>query len=154
MDISDFLQNDAVITLRASSKKQLLQDLAKQAKVLTGLNDAKIFEVLLEREKLGSTGLGKGVAIPHGKLSGLSSLQGIFAKLDKPIDFDSVDNSPVDLVFLLLAPEQAGADHLTALARVSRYLRNQDNCEKLRNTDDQDGLYILLTQNELSLIHI
>ncbi|MAI06643.1 MAG: PTS IIA-like nitrogen-regulatory protein PtsN [Alphaproteobacteria bacterium TMED87] len=148
MDISDFLQNDAVITLRASSKKQLLQDLAKQAKVLTGLNDAKIFEVLLEREKLGSTGLGKGVAIPHGKLSGLSSLQGIFAKLDKPIDFDSVDNSPVDLVFLLLAPEQAGADHLTALARVSRYLRKQDNCEKLRNTDDQDGLYILLTQNE------
>ena len=148
MDISDFLQNDAVITLRVSSKKQLLQDLAKQAKILTGLNDAKIFEVLLEREKLGSTGLGKGVAIPHGKLSGLSSLQGIFAKLDKPIDFDSVDNSPVDLVFLLLAPEQAGADHLTALARVSRYLRNQDNCEKLRNTDDQDGLYILLTQNE------
>ena len=148
MDISDFLQNDAVITLRASSKKQLLQDLAKQAKVLTGLNDSKIFEVLLEREKLGSTGLGKGVAIPHGKLSGLSSLQGIFAKLDKPIDFDSVDNSPVDLVFLLLAPEQAGADHLTALARVSRYLRKQDNCEKLRNTDDQDRLYILLTQNE------
>ena len=148
MDISDFLQNDAVITLRVSSKKQLLQDLAKQAKILTGLNDAKIFEVLLEREKLGSTGLGKGVAIPHGKLSGLSSLQGIFAKLDKPIDFDSVDNSPVDLVFLLLAPEQAGADHLTALARVSRYLRKQDNCEKLRNTDDQDGLYILLTQNE------
>jgi len=148
MDISDFLQNDAVITLRVSSKKQLLQDLAKQAKILTGLNDAKIFEVLLEREKLGSTGLGKGVAIPHGKLSGLSSLQGIFAKLEKPIDFDSVDNSPVDLVFLLLAPEQAGADHLTALARVSRYLRNQDNCEKLRNTDDQDGLYILLTQNE------
>lgn len=148
MDISDFLQNDAVITLRASSKKQLLQDLAKQAKILTGLNDAKIFEVLLEREKLGSTGLGKGVAIPHGKLSGLSSLQGIFAKLEKPIDFDSVDNSPVDLVFLLLAPEQAGADHLTALARVSRYLRKQDNCEKLRNTDDQDGLYILLTQNE------
>ena len=148
MDISDFLQNDAVITLRVSSKKQLLQDLAKQAKILTGLNDAKIFEVLLEREKLGSTGLGKGVAIPHGKLSGLSSLQGIFAKLEKPIDFDSVDNSPVDLVFLLLAPEQAGADHLTALARVSRYLRKQDNCEKLRNTDDQDGLYILLTQNE------
>ena len=148
MDISDFLQNDAVITLRVSSKKQLLQDLAKQAKILTGLNDAKIFEVLLEREKLGSTGLGKGVAIPHGKLSGLSSLQGIFAKLEKPIDFDSVDNSPVDLVFPLLAPEQAGADHLTALARVSRYLRKQDNCEKLRNTDDQDGLYILLTQNE------
>tara|TARA_B100000073_G_C23647697_1_gene539278 strand:- start:92 stop:550 length:459 start_codon:yes stop_codon:yes gene_type:complete len=148
MDISDFLQNDAVITIRASSKKQLLQDLAKQAKILTGLNDDKIFDVLLQREKLGSTGLGKGVAIPHGKLSGLSSLQGIFAKLDKPIDFDSVDNSPVDLVFLLLAPEQAGADHLTALARISRYLRNQDNCEKLRNTDDQDGLYVLLTQNE------
>ena len=148
MDISDFLQNDAVITIRASSKKQLLQDLAKQANILTGLNDDKIFDVLLQREKLGSTGLGKGVAIPHGKLSGLSSLQGIFAKLDKPIDFDSVDNSPVDLVFLLLAPEQAGADHLTALARISRYLRNQDNCEKLRNTDDQDGLYVLLTQNE------
>jgi len=148
MDISDFLQNDAVVKIRATSKKQLLQDLAKQAKVLTGLNDDKIFDVLLQREKLGSTGLGKGVAIPHGKLSGLSSLQGIFAKLDKPIDFDSADNSPVDLVFLLLAPEQAGADHLTALARISRYLRNQDNCEKLRNTDDQDGLYILLTQNE------
>ena len=148
MDISDFLQNDAVVKIRATSKKQLLQDLAKQAKVLTGLNDDKIFDVLLQREKLGSTGLGKGVAIPHGKLSGLSSLQGIFAKLDKPIDFDSADNSPVDLVFLLLAPEQAGADHLTALARISRYLRNQDNSEKLRNTDDQDGLYILLTQNE------
>jgi PTS system nitrogen regulatory IIA component len=148
MEISDFLQNDAVVTLRASSKKQVLQDLSRHAEALTGLNDGKIFEVLLEREKLGSTGVGKGVAIPHGKLEGLSSLQGVFAKLDKPIDFDSVDNSPVDLVFLLLAPEQAGADHLKALARVSRFFRDKDNCDKLRGAQGQDGLYILLTQNE------
>jgi PTS system nitrogen regulatory IIA component len=98
----------------------------------------------MERERLGTTGVGNGIAIPHGKLSTLDRLHGLFARLDHPIDFDAIDERPVDLIFLLLAPESAGADHLKALARVSRLLRDKTACEKLRGTEDQEALYALL----------
>ncbi|MBY0510131.1 MAG: PTS IIA-like nitrogen regulatory protein PtsN [Rhodospirillaceae bacterium] len=149
MEISDLLQPEAVISgLKASSKKQALQELAKHAAQITGANDRRIFETLLERERLGTTGVGNGIAIPHGKLADFKRLYGVFARLDRPIDFEAIDEQPVDLIFLLLAPEGAGADHLKALARVSRLLRDASVCEKLRGADTADGLYMLLTQSE------
>jgi PTS system nitrogen regulatory IIA component len=149
MEISDLLQPEAVISgLKVSSKKHALQELSKHAAQITGVNDRRIFETLLERERLGTTGVGNGIAIPHGKLADFKRLYGVFARLDKPIDFDAIDEQPVDLIFLLLAPEGAGADHLKALARVSRLLRDASVCEKLRGADTADGLYMLLTQSE------
>lgn len=148
MEISDLLQPDAVVMLKASSKKQVLQELAKKAATITGLSERKIFDTLLERERLGTTGVGNGIAIPHGKMEELKGLHGVFAKLEKPVDFDAIDDHPVDLIFLLLAPEQAGADHLKALARVSRLLRDPANCDKLRGATNTDGLYMVLIQTE------
>lgn len=148
MEISDLLQPDAVITLKASSKKQVLQELAKKAAAVTGVGERKIFDTLLERERLGTTGVGNGIAIPHGKLAELDRLYGVFARLEKPVDFEAIDDHPVDLIFLLLAPEQAGADHLKALARVSRLLRDPANCDKLRGAANTDGLYMVLIQSE------
>jgi len=151
MDIADLITPVAVIpNLRATSKKQALQDLAKKAAELTGLNERAVFDVLLERERLGTTGVGNGIAIPHGKLADLNRLHGLFARLERPINFESIDEQPVDLIFLLLAPESAGADHLKALARVSRLLRDKGVCEKLRGTDNADGLYALLTESPAS----
>jgi PTS system nitrogen regulatory IIA component len=139
-----------IANLRATSKKQALQELARFAAGLTGEQERAIFEVLLERERLGTTGVGAGVAIPHGKLAGLKRLYGVFARLETPIDFESVDEQPVDLIFLLLAPESAGADHLKALARVSRLLRDREMCEKLRGSDTGDAIYALLTDMSTS----
>lgn len=151
MEIADLITPDAVIAnLRATSKKQALQDLAKRAAELTGLHERAVFDVLLERERLGTTGVGNGIAIPHGKLNSLNRLYGIFARLERPINFESIDEHPVDLIFLLLAPESAGADHLKALARVSRLLRDKGVCEKLRGTESADGLYALLTESPAS----
>jgi PTS system nitrogen regulatory IIA component len=149
MEISDLLQPKSVVAgLKATSKKQALQELAKHAAELTGASERRIFETLLERERLGTTGVGNGIAIPHGKLSDFKRLYGLFARLEKPIDFEAIDEQPVDLIFLLLAPESAGADHLKALARVSRLLRDASMCEKLRGAKGADGLYMLLTQSE------
>lgn len=150
MDTSDLLMTpDAIVTkLRSGSKKHVLQDLSKAAAQLTGVEERQIFEVLLEREHLGTTGVGNGIAIPHGKLPALDNLYGLFARLDKPIDFEAIDEQPVDLFFLLLAPEGAGADHLKALARVSRMLRDTGFCDKLRGSDGRDALYALLTQGD------
>lgn len=149
MEIRDLLQPEAVVAdLKAANKKQLLQELARYASKITGVNDRKIFETLLERERLGSTGVGSGIAIPHGKLSDFKRLYGVFARLDRPVEFDSIDEQPVDLIFLLLAPEGAGADHLKALARVSRLLRDSSMCDKLRGAETADGLYMVLTQSE------
>ena len=120
--------------------------MADKATVLTGLPERRIFETLTEREKLGSTGMGQGIAIPHGRVAGVEKMTGLFAQLDHPVDFDAMDDQPVDLVFLLLAPEGAGADHLKALARVSRLLRNQAVCEKLRAAPQAATLYALLTE--------
>jgi PTS system nitrogen regulatory IIA component len=151
MDIAELLTTDCVIeSLTAASKKQALQEVAKRAAAVTGLDERRIFDVLLERERLGSTGVGHGIAIPHGKLAGLTRLHGLFARLERPIEFDSIDDQPVDLIFLLLAPEGAGADHLKALARVSRLLRDRKTCDKLRGSDTPDALYGLLTEAQAS----
>ena len=133
--------------MRASSKKQALQDLARRAGDITGLHERAIFDVLMERERLGTTGVGNGIAIPHGKMANLDRLYGLFARLENSVDFHSIDEQPVDLIFLLLAPESAGADHLKALARVSRLLRDGSVCEKLRGTNDAEALFALLTES-------
>jgi PTS system nitrogen regulatory IIA component len=145
MPLNDLVAPDAVLpALKVNSKKQALQELAAKAAELTGQSERGIFEILLQREKLGSTGVGNGIAIPHGKLPKLNKLFGLFARLDRPIDFEALDGQPVDLVFLLLAPEGAGADHLKALARVARLLREPDVVQKLRQSRDADALYAVL----------
>ena len=147
MEIVDLLAPEAVLpTLKAQGKKQLLQELAEHASRITGIPERRVFETLNERERLGSTGMGQGIAIPHGRISGLSKITGVFARLETPVAYDAVDNQPVDLVFLLLAPDGSGADHLKALARVSRLLRNQATCERLRAATSQEVLYALLTE--------
>jgi nitrogen PTS system EIIA component len=151
MEIADLLTPASVIAnLRAANKRQALQELAKRAAPLTERHERAIFDVLLERERLGTTGIGMGTAIPHGRLPDLPRLYGLFARLEKPIDFEAIDNQPVDLIFLLLTPDSAGADHLKALARISRLLRDKAMCDKLRGTDRADALYALLTDRAAS----
>jgi len=151
MEIADMLSPEGVVpALRVTSKKQALQELARRAAEVVGQPERAIFEVLVERERLGTTGVGNGIAIPHGKLAELDRLHALFARLETPVDFDSIDEQPVDLICVLLAPEQAGADHLKALARVSRLLRDRAVCEKLRGTESRDGLYALLTESAAS----
>ncbi len=151
MALADLLHQDAIIpALRANSKKQLLQELAAKASKLTGLPEREIFDVVLQRERLGSTGVGNGIAIPHGKLNSIKSIIGIFARLEQSVDFDALDDQPVDLVFLLLAPEGAGADHLKALSRIARVLRDQDLVAKLRATDSASAIYAFLNEEQAS----
>ena len=151
MEITDLVTAAAVVaSLKATSKKQALQDLARRAAELTGEAERAIFDVLLERERLGTTGVGDGVAIPHGKLANLKKLVGVFARLERPIDFEAIDDQPVDLIFLLLAPGGAGADHLKALARVSRLLRDRQMREKLRGSETREALYALLVEQQAS----
>ncbi|HEV7718139.1 MAG TPA: PTS IIA-like nitrogen regulatory protein PtsN [Arsenicitalea sp.] len=146
MELADILSEESVIACAAiRDKRQLLEVLAEQAAKITGQDADMIFEALSERESLGSTGLGNGIAIPHGKFAGLKSLVALFARLDQPVDFDSVDDQPVDLVVMLLAPLGAGADHLKALALVARLLRTESTAEALRATDDPEKLYAILT---------
>jgi len=151
MEIADLITPRSVIAqLRATTKKQAIQELAKRASAMTGINERTIYDVLIERERLGSTGIGRGIGIPHGRLPGLGKLCGIFARLDRAVAFEAIDDQPVDLIFLLLAPKAAGADHLKALARVSRLLRDRGICEKLRGTDSADALYSLLADRSSS----
>lgn len=151
MEIADLIRPEAVVpNLRVTSKKQALQELSRRAADLTGLTERRIFEVLVERERLGTTGVGNGIAIPHGKLSELNTLWAMFARLDTPVDFDSIDEQPVDLICVLLAPEGAGADHLKALARISRLLRDRSVCEKLRGSESADAIYAILTESAAS----
>ena len=132
MDLSDLITPYGVIpSLKAANKKQVLQILSDRAADLTGLNSVDIYNILFQRERLGSTGVGSGIAIPHGKLQNLRHSVGVFARLEEPVEFESIDEEPVDIVMLLLAPESAGADHLKALARVSRLLREPKAVEKL-----------------------
>lgn len=146
MEIADLLPGpDAVLAcVKASGKKALLAELAAKAAHVYRLDERRLFDRLLERERLGSTGIGGGIAIPHGRMAGLPKPVGVFARLGHPVDFDSIDERPVDSVFLLLAPEGAGADHLKALARVSRLLRDRSLVDKLRATDNAEALYALL----------
>ena len=151
MPLADLVAPNAIIpALKVNGKKQALQELAAKAAELTGQNERAIFEILLQREKLGSTGVGNGVAIPHGKLPKLNRLFGLFARLARPVDFEALDGQAVDLVFLLLAPEGAGADHLKALARVARLLRDGDVVRKLRDSRDAEAIYAVLAMPSAS----
>jgi PTS system nitrogen regulatory IIA component len=146
MTLTDLVAPNAIVPmLKANNKKQVLQELAARAAGLTGQSERAILEILLQREKLGSTAVGNGVAIPHGKLPKLGQLVGLFARLARPVDFEALDSQPVDLVFLLLAPESAGADHLKALARVARLLRDPEIARRLRESQDADTLYAVLS---------
>ena len=138
---------DAVLaSVKASGKKALVAELASRAAALYRLDERRLFDRLLERERLGSTGIGSGIAIPHGRMAGLDKPRGLFARLANPVDFDAIDDRPVDIVFLLVAPEGAGADHLKALARVSRLLRDRSLVEKLRATESAEALFALLIE--------
>jgi PTS system nitrogen regulatory IIA component len=151
MDIADIITPASVApNLRVTNKKQLLQELAKRAAPLVERHERAIFDTLLERERLGSTGIGNGTAVPHGRVPGLQRIFGYFGRLERPIDFEAIDDQPVDLVFLLLTPDSAGADHLKALARISRLMRERIMCDKLRGTDRADALYALLTDRTAS----
>jgi len=147
MNLSDLIAVEAIFAdLKAVCKKQLLQILSEKAARLTGFPEAVVFDTILKREKLGSTGIGNGIAIPHGKLPDLAKITGLFARLQSPVDFDALDDRPVDLVFMLLAPEGAGADHLKTLSRIARLLRNPDCIARLRRSKDAQSLYRVLTE--------
>lgn len=146
MELSEIIGVEAVrAPLKATSKKRLLQDLADMAKTVYRLPADTVYRALMDREALGPTGVGRGVAIPHARFAGVDHVIGLFARLEKPVDFESIDRQPVDLVFALFAPETAGADHLKALARVSRTLRSDAVCAKLRSTFEPSALYAILT---------
>ena len=147
MELGDLITLDAIIPkLAAKTKKQVLQDLADKAAALTGIDGRDILEALLQRERVGSTAVGRGIAIPHGRLAGLERILSLFARLEQPVEFEAPDEEPVDLIFVLLAPEHAGADHLKALARVSRLLREPQTIERLRLSHDRAALYSILTE--------
>jgi len=146
MALEDLLKQEAIMpALKVNSKKQLLQELSARAETVTGLPEREIFEVILQRERLGSTGVGNGIAIPHGKLAGLEQIHGVFARLPQPVNFDSLDDQPVDLAFLLLAPEGAGADHLKALSKVARLLRDTELTTRLRASENASAIFSILT---------
>lgn len=148
MPLNDLVAPQAVIpALKVNNKKQALQEIAARAAELTGRPEREILDVLMQRERLGSTAIGSGIAIPHGKLPKLDRLFGLFARLDRPIDFEALDGQPVDLIFLLLAPENAGADHLKALARIARLLRDADMTRLLRDSSDREALYAVLAMS-------
>ncbi len=151
MELSKFLLPEAIVAdAKIGSKKRLLQDAAALAAQVYGLNETKLLCALQARELLGPTGMGNGVAIPHARLPEITHVAGVFMHLESPIDFEAVDRQPVDLVFVLFAPESAVTDHLKSLARVSRTLRNEATCKKLRSTRDSAAAYSILLENERS----
>jgi nitrogen PTS system EIIA component len=151
MNLGDLLAVDGVIPLlRAKDKKSALVELSARAADVTGLEARLIHDALVQRENLGSTGLGRGIAIPHVKLRALQTITCLFARLEQPIPFDSLDNEPVDLIFVLLAPEHASGDHLKALARISRVLRDPKALDRLRTAKDRASLLAILTETAAS----
>jgi PTS system nitrogen regulatory IIA component len=149
MPLNDILTAAGVLpALKSTSKKAVLQDIAARAAAITSLGERAVFDALLQRERLGSTGIGNGIAIPHGKFEDLPHLVGLFARLERPIDFEALDGQPVDLIFVLLAPEGAGADHLKGLARIARVLRNPGLTTQLRNLRDADAIHAVITATE------
>ena len=146
MELGDLISREGVfVPLRAQNKKAALQELAQRAAALAGLAERDVFEQLLQREKLGSTGLGRGIAIPHIKIRGINRIFCLVARLAEPIAFDAIDDQPVDLIFVLLAPEHASGDHLKALARISRILRDPGCLERMRSARDAAALLSVLT---------
>ena len=149
MTLTDLVAPNAIIpALKVNNKKQAIQEISARAAELTGQNERTVLEILMQREKLGSTAVGNGVAIPHGKLAKLGRLFGLFARLERPIDFDALDGQPVDIIFVLIAPEGAGADHLKALARVARLMRTPDTAKLLRESRDREAIYAVLTRTQ------
>lgn len=147
MDLSKILKPEAVkVVSAASSKKRLLHAVGELAESAYGLKASRVVEALIERENLGPTGVGHGVALPHAHIEGLNSVVGAFILLEKPIDFNAVDRQPVDIAFSLFAPEEAGVEHLKALALVSRTLRDSSLCSKLRSNRNSSTLYSILTE--------
>ncbi len=148
MTVASLITPDSVVAgIKGANKKQVLLDLSGQLARVSGLPEREIYETLLQRERLGTTGIGQGIAIPHGRIAGLRRLVGLFARLQKPVDFEALDGEHVDLVFVLLAPEDAGADHLQALARIARLFRDAKTVQKLRQTEDPAALYAILTSD-------
>jgi len=149
MDIGELLVRDGVVLKTgASSKRQVLHSVATAAAHAIGLEESKVFDALMEREALGSTGLGAGVAVPHARLDGIDRVQAVFVRLDTPVPYDAVDDRPVDLIFALFAPPRDGADHLRALAAVSRALRSAKMREQLRQARTVDAIHALFVRNE------
>lgn len=148
MSLNDLISPQAVIpSMKANGKKQALIELADKAAEVSGIDSREILDALIQRERLGSTGIGGGIAIPHGKLARCQRIFGVFARLEKPMDFEALDDAPVDLIFLLIAPENAGADHLNALSRAARVLRDQSLVTTLRSTRDPSALYSILVRS-------
>ena len=145
MKISDIMSVHSIaLSVKAKNKRLLLQEISQLASNITHIDERTIFDALLERENLGSTGFGNGVALPHGRLSELDKVHGFFIKTATPVDFSAIDDKPIDLLFLLLSPESSGADHLTALAQISRILKDSSTVAKLREACDQEEIYALL----------
>ncbi|OYX52684.1 MAG: PTS lactose transporter subunit IIC [Sphingomonas sp. 32-66-10] len=148
-DLNDLVTPEAVVSgVAVSSTKKLFALLADVAARVYGVDATIVAGQLAAREKLGTTGFGGGIAIPHGRIEGLDAVRGVMMRLDKPVDFGAVDDSPVDLVFMLLSPATAGAEHLKALARVSRRLRDRGFTAKLRGAGSADAIYALLAGTE------
>ncbi|MEM9141274.1 MAG: PTS sugar transporter subunit IIA [Pseudomonadota bacterium] len=146
MELAEIVSPEAVLaSVKAGGTKQALQEIGRRAADAYGLDCRAVTDGLMARERLGSTAMGEGVAIPHTRVEGLDTIVGVFARLDKPVEFDAADGQGVDLMFALLAPEEAGADHLRALARVSRLMRSEDMRQKLRASDDPVALHALLS---------
>lgn len=149
MQLSEFIDIAATRTnLSVRNKRQLLQSLGQAAAQKLGVDAAAIAESISERERLGSTGFGGGVAIPHGKIEGLEKVFGLVARLEEPIDYGAIDKMPIDIVFLLLSPPEAGADHLRALAAISRVIRHGETIEKMRGARNRDALAAVLLGND------
>jgi PTS system nitrogen regulatory IIA component len=147
MELADLLSQRGILpSLKAKTKKQALAELAELGSAVAGLPVRDILDGLMQRERLGSTGLGGGIAIPHAKFRELDRIHCLFGRLDEPIEFEALDNEPVDLIFVLLAPEHASGDHLKALARISRLLREPKALDRLRSARDRTGLHAILTQ--------
>lgn len=145
MNIADIISKDAVLdNVKVSSKRDLVQKLSERIASICGLDERTIFDAVWERENLGSTGYGEGVAFPHARIEGLDKVCALFARLDVAVDFDSLDGKPVDLIFMLVSPENSGADHLTALASLSRILKTEGSCDKLRKARSVDEIYAIL----------
>lgn len=151
MQFGDLIDATAIKVISAcSSKKRLFQELGELATGCYGLDAELVIDALMDREALGPTGVGHGVALPHARLDGLNRVRGLFVMIEKPLDFDAVDRQPVDLVFALFAPEDAGVEHLKALALVSRTLRDATICAKLRANADESRLHMILTEGSTS----
>ena len=149
MKISEIMNKDCIVMgIKAQNKRQFLQELAKKASEITKISERTIFDGLLERENLGSTGFGGATALPHARIAEADKVYAILAKTNTPVEFEAVDNKPVDLAFMLISPENSGADHLTALAQVSRILKDEATCNKIRQITNSEEIYALLNNKD------